>query len=1483
MVDIIDLSYVYNNLGNIVKDVKIIDTHPIIDINNLSLDEYDDTTINGDIENLFNESEVLSFSKTDEINDNNPLEIGLNFNESIVMNELVFESPLNGAGIKSGYISVEDENGQIIEVPYGNKAAKTTSTAILVRNLDGVIRINLGKQIAVKKVSIIVTETTSSGNLAQISTVKFLNNTEDKVLPPEMNIPSISLTSLNEEIKVKWAHENNVTGYEVKAVGNIKGEEKEMLIQTTSNTVSFKGLDNFNEYKISIQSLNGEWSSGYSDYSIGIPKPTSKPEAPEGINIEGTYKGLNIKWKKHKNANIFNLYYREVDSTDAFIEIKGLTGTSYELNDLKESTKYEVYMTASNDLGTSVNSNMYLGETKNVNPPITPNYKLINTFNEGNEVTDHIVDVEYPCPDMIQDYDENFNKFCIVDGDYTTAWTINDWDTSVYGKTGPIVTFDKEYTIDTISLICRLESNYTLPYRGSLGVWNNDTNSWEYVDFNIAHRNNNGKYALLTLDSPVTSNKFQINISVYGKEKANISELKFYNYDDIEDEVSNLFTDELQIELVDYVTNEKIEKLRKRVNTLDEVSGEYHPNRNVILEELKLVEDILNDKNLSKNVFTLNQNISNSGTNLGMVNDHQALGISVQADEEIVVYVGTTGNVLPELYFTQHYAESDKYIKSVKLKKGKNIIQVPKINNMDIEAGGSVYVRYPNSTPSNNPIKIRVSGGVEVPHLNLYGIINNESDEEIKSLLKDYINNLKDYVKNLPSEYKDNKRGYKYDKNTSTLNTSDIELDKVTLNIPATAVLEGITKGTANEEEQVQRLLNTVKAFEQIMDLKYAERGVSDEEGTESIHLSPRSRLNIKYQRMFIGAFMYASSHHVGIEYNSSSELFNSKPYIFNEDGTVSQKGDLFGWGIAHEIGHVTEISKLTYVETTNNIIALLAQTLDDESPSRLESSNKYEDIYTKVTSGTIGLPSDVFVKLGMFWQLHLGYDNDYTSKMLTSPSFYSKLSRRYREATSEENKLSTEQLLIRLASEVVEKDLSDFFYSWGIRADEETLQYLEDKGYEKETRKIQYLNDQARRKVLNNIGAMNKNTKVEASYENIVGNTSSEKEVTINLDVDTDLDKILGYEIYRNGELIGFTTENTFTDTLGSFNNRTVKYDVIAYDNYLNTTEKFTLDEFKITHDGTLSKEHWSIETNTTNEEDKNDSDITHGPVLNPSINKAIDNKIDTIYKGFKNGNEDPYVTINMNTKQPIVGIRYKDNSDYSIEEFEIYVSVDNENWILATKGNFNDNNEVYFNENASIGSELITHNATYVKVVAKNSDAISVGEIDIIAPAGDNIEIGTEEGNYANGIGILKSDYIYDSINGEYIPKGSIIITGEYRGNPAYNVALLRDENNNIISGEQVLLADIPEGANINEISKGSYIYWIDPKDKELLTSKIKLELYRVNNAITNEGQRLVSDTLYYDIPEKFDEIVFEGSKNRDLNSKIYRKVDITDYEEK
>ena len=895
-VTILDLSYVQENLNKTASGATIVETSPIVNTNNMTLDITSSVGIPDDelgtvLENLVTGNESVGVNVTPD----QPAQISMSFNKSVKMNRINIAVPNSEQAPTAGYVLIEDESGQVSKVYYGNEAYRNAVgySAKMNRSV-GTIQIDLKNQVAVKKITIVVTETTGKdAQLAEIGKVEFLNNVYEEIPAPEMNIPKITgVEEGAEELTVKWNAEPNVDGYEVKLVGNIKNKEVTKIIQTTKTQVKFESLENYEPYKISIQSLNGEWESGYSAEVEATPKPTGKPEAPEGVSITGVYRGLEVSWSKHKNADTFNLYYKKAGSDEEPKVVENLKQLNYTISGLEDDTEYEIYLTAVNDHGVSEASQIYKGKTIDLVAPITPNYKLINVSNGINQPTEHIKDVAYT-------HGEYADAFDIVDDDYGSSWIYKSWDGGGFnkGKPSPTVEFDSQQTIDTIVVVPDVSQKHHYGYV-KVRVQENG----QMVEKPASHQqktDKNGKlYYEVRLNDPVTTDKVQVNFALgyaHGDGTISISEMKFYHYDSLEDDVRNLFEDDLLVKLKDDVTLEMINDLREKANTVDSVSGEYHPYKDVVLRELDYAEQLYIDSQVDSEIMIVNQGITNTGNNLGMGNDNQALGLSARAGDELTVYVGSNGT-LPELVFTQVYGESGKYQKTVKLQKGRNVIQVPKIHDMDVEKGGNIYVRYPSGSATKGDVKVRVMGATKIPHLNLYGLINDESkQDEVKAAIRSYITDLQAYVDELPNLYpteaNPSENEYLYDKKTSVLNTTDIELDKATFNVAATAILEGLESSTSLDDK-VEQLYDSLKAMEQLMDLKYAERGVSENpdfdgngkiEGDELKHLYPKSRANIKYQRMFIGAFMYAGSNHVGIEYNSIAGLTSGKPFTFND------------------------------------------------------------------------------------------------------------------------------------------------------------------------------------------------------------------------------------------------------------------------------------------------------------------------------------------------------------------------------------------------------------------------------------------------------------------------------------------------------------------------------------------------------------------------------------------------------------------------
>lgn len=219
----------------------------------------------------------------------------------------------------------------------------------------------------------------------------------------------------------------------------------------------------------------------------------------------------------------------------------------------------------------------------------------------------------------------------------------------------------------------------------------------------------------------------------------------------------------------------------------------------------------------------------------------------------------------------------------------------------------------------------------------------------------------------------------------------------------------------------------------------------------------------------------------------------------------------------------------------------------------------------------------------------------------LTNDSYFAKLNRAYREMSAEERfNGDRDQWLIRLTSKVVGKDLTDFYEAHGIIANETTLAYVSK--FPKETKKIQYINDEARRQRIAGTADMEEGTTLSASFADGIttGSYVDSKEVKINLSVDKSNDRILGYEIYRNGEPCGFierdkaNSQTVYTDTVENINNRVVEYKAVAYDYNLNPTNEVQLGTVKIRHEGGVDKKSLIISSNTISLHEES-NDILH------------------------------------------------------------------------------------------------------------------------------------------------------------------------------------------------------------------------------------------------------------------------------------------------
>ena len=1425
----------------------------------------------------------------------------------------------NGRDITQKYSYTDNGLSLVDESPV--KAEKDSSGNILL---------HLGGQVAVKRVIIRIQGMLNNNNLAEIARVEFVNGMESRIPEPEMDIPAgMNAVPGSNKISLTWDPCINVTGYEV-AIAIVQedgtlGQWETIMVTGNALDVSSYGkekLKNYQKYSVKVQSVNGTWRSGYGEAQTVIPVPKGKPDKPDMVKAVGKYKSIAVSWKDMEDTEYYRLFYKK--ETDAeYQEIgKRLETNSYVLEGLEDLTTYMIYVIGGNTLGESGPSLTATATTTDLNPPAMPKYKLINTGGAG-QIGDHIISAGKGVRTGVTSMEDSqkdkepITAWGTVDHDALSYYLVKDWDDGVAypaENKGLIYEFDQAYEMDTISFHAfdSTDGGYAA---ARVCFW--DADGKQGVASASLERktdSDNRIYYVVRLAEPVNAKKIQLCIgrgNGYVR-RITIAEVYFHYYDPLYNDIMGLYEDDLHTVLRPDVNQGTIDALRARINTPDEVSGEMHPDSELLKRELENAEQILNSV-LSTSVVIHNAITTKGVSNVGGLNVWQPLGVTAAAGEEIAVYVGhstkkTGENTELQLIATQYNAEADAMAQTVisTLKVGKNTVQIPKIWSLNYESGGALYVQYRGAGNATGEYAVRVSGGVQVPILDLYQVTD---EKERLARTVAYVEKLKAYVSEMQSNHEKyhvqsgNKLvNYAYDVQTCILGASDIMLDTMMFSLPATQIWAGSGGNSGiSTQAQAERILKSMDSMDEMMYLFYQHKGLN-KNAPDAVNQIPAGHQNIRYQRMFAKAFMYASGNHIGIGWGSTAGMLSSAGVVFDTDGKY-QSGSYFGWGIGHEIGHCINQGAYAVAEITNNYFSVLAQAQDRNDSVRFQ----YDKVYEKVTSGTKGRATNVFTQLGLYWQLHLAYDNGYNFK--TYEKYEEQLNNLFfaRVDTYARNTAkapapggvnltleSEEQNLMRLSCAAAEKNILDFFERWGMTPNEATRKYAEQ--FPVETRAICYANDDARVYRLTGSGSkLGTEGRVEA-----VSDTSGAKLVKAN-QIDFTLGyknipeaDILGYEIVRCTISGGKTVEEpvtfvqgstgAYSDVIATLNNRVVYYKITLVDKYLNRSAVKVTDSFKIEHDGSLSKEFWTVDTQNltalvVNEDGSEVDEVITGSTVQGNVtgceedkgtdavagmekDKLIDNQEATVYKARTAGAAQ--ITLNFNRPLTVAGFKFTGVTGYTgTYKVQLVCSDGSEETVAEGTVGTQASQTLYFT--TSDGKYVSAYEATAVRLILDTAagSTVSIAELDVLGPTSDNVDFRRTEGDDQQVvIGKLSADFKYGAQDEDVIPKGSVVFAGSYKGNPAYNVVLLYDQDGNIVGkisegelqAQQIILAHVPEDIEepVRRVADGTWIYWVAPDTDLKNVTKVRAELYRVDDAQTNEGQRLVSDSLFQQMPE-------------------------------
>lgn len=577
---------------------------------------------------------------------------------------------------------------------------------------------------------------------------------------------------------------------------------------------------------------------------------------------------------------------------------------------------------------------------------------------------------------------------------------------------------------------------------------------------------------------------------------ATLSELAFYKEDIVLNKVNRLFTDQTMSEV-----SKEFNTVKKLTALEDEMKK--HPLYDQYKDQFGIAKSLLNGEIETEGTIVTAEQHGNmdahasNNLKVDFGNNLQPTGFAARKGEVVTIYVDAESNgPLPKIAFAQQEGHWSSWFKEYQLKVGKNVFIVPqvgdpgKIVNPTIP-GGSIYIVNPYTPEQQGKApKLRFEGATQIP------FATKDTDvEEFKKFLVDYKKKIDEDIKKHPKV-----------EDREVLDIYEFVSDHIFWTGTATGAYDAyITRGFSP--------LETIDSYNVFMGNVLDFFGL---DGRNDKNDRKKIRENIRLAQPF--GYMYSFVNHIGVQKDVMSGLLIphnvSKP----------------GWGISHEIGHSFDIGARTYAEVTTNVVAQYISALYGVPDMRIPfEGNIYKKVLDENYDGyTENLGSGGYA---VYWQLEM-----------YRPGYWGKLDSLYRERNVKvSNDADKQKYLVEFSSEALELDLSEHFERHGFKVTDETKKITGK--YNKPKHKTWYLNTSASVYEGNGI-------QIDEIAIDLDVTPNKEKSTnTIRMDVDEKYSKdILGFEIIRDGKIIGFTGKNTFVDEKIDVN-QNYTYEIIAYD----------------------------------------------------------------------------------------------------------------------------------------------------------------------------------------------------------------------------------------------------------------------------------------------------------------------------------------------
>ena len=687
-----------------------------------------------------------------------------------------------------------------------------------------------------------------------------------------------------------------------------------------------------------------------------------------------------------------------------------------------------------------------------------------------------------------------------IDEDITTHWETGTANSDTF-KNEVILTLDKAVEVDRLTYKPRT-INKGFPTKFSIYI-SPVTTGDNFQKVSEGHYAVTNDMLQIKFDS-TKAKRIKFVFEEAYQDWASIGDIRVYKQDTTADQMKNLFTNGLMNEVSEaFNTIEKLEALEEKVNE--------HPLASVYQEDIQLAKDIINNELQTVKTVTVEQHgdrnaHTNQNLKFGFGNNNQPTGVLAKPGDTVVVYVDAEpGKPLPQLFFSQQEGSFANWGRTVSLHAGKNVITVPEVTQNDgwyhhsVTPGGAVYIvnPYTEEQQGKSPV-IRFAKGVEV-----FPMMDKNTDEQ------EFLQLLKDYKARLDAD----KRANPDVMDRQMIDIVEIVSDHLVFTGTATGAYEAyVNQGFSP--------LQTVNMYNDHMDLVFEYLGL---DGSNELNDVKYTRENIRLAQPF--GYMYAYTNHIGVQ----------------GDVMVSMLTSVGGWGVDHEMGHRLDIGVRTIGEVTNNMIPQNSSYYYNKPDKRIPfESHIYKNVISKDNNEYYS--GSYFENLAVFWQLEMIY-----------PGYWAKLNRQYRENNvvldSQDSANDKLNQLAKYSSIALELDLTEHFERHGFFVSDETKEFVSQ--YKKPEVKTWYANyDYIEYKG----NGFEKETGLVV--ERLTHGEHNQLVFKVNADVAAD---VLGYEIFKDEELIGFTSTNSFIDTTTEVG-EAVEYKVIPYDKKLNPGEEVHL-----------------------------------------------------------------------------------------------------------------------------------------------------------------------------------------------------------------------------------------------------------------------------------------------------------------------------------